>query len=260
MLSPEDRLQCVQHLLQARRQRQLARQPSRSFPGLDIDDAYGIQELWVQACVAAGNRAVGYKIGLTTHALQQALQASEPDYGRILDDAVFRAGEPISAALFLQPRLEVELAFMIEADLQGVGTSTRDVLLATGAIIPALEIVDRRTELPRAITDTIADNAAFGALVLGAARIDPTRADLHWIAGSVARNGVIEETGVSAAVLGHPAAAVAWLVAALARTGRKLEKGQIVLSGAFMRSIEVRAGDEVLADYGPYGKLQVVFT
>ncbi len=260
MLSHEDRLRCVEHLLRARSRNQLVPQLSRIFPALDLEDAYGVQDLWVLARAATGSRAIGYKVGLTTRGMQQALQACEPDYGRILDDAVFTAGERIPAARFLQPRIEVEVAFVMDADLHGAQISVDDVLRATRAIFPALEIVDRRTELPRTITDTIADNAAFGGLVLGSEQIDPAHTDLRWIAATMARNGVIEETGVSAAVLGNPAAAVAWLAVRLASAGCGLEKGQIVLSGAFMRSIEVAAGDDVLADYGPFGKLRVSFT
>ncbi|TIQ75167.1 MAG: 2-oxo-hepta-3-ene-1,7-dioate hydratase, partial [Mesorhizobium sp.] len=168
--------------------------------------------LWAEGRIAKGARVAGHKIGLTSRAMQMASKMTEPDYGRILDDALFNDGAQIRADLFIKPRLEVELAFIMGENLEGPSTRIYDVMRATEFIVPALEIIDYRTEVPRAITDTIADNAAFGAIVVGGRVIRPMDIDIRWIGATLSKNGIIEESGVSAAVMGHPAAGVAWLV------------------------------------------------
>jgi 2-oxo-hept-3-ene-1,7-dioate hydratase len=162
--------------------------------------------------------------------------------------------------LFLKPRLEVELAFVMGADLEGSGLRIYDVMRATELIVPALEIIDYRTEVPRAITDTIADNAAFGAMVVGGRPVRPLDVDIRWIGATLSKNGIIEESGVSAAVMGHPAAGIAWLVNKLHAVDTGLKKGQIVLSGSFTRPVDIKAGDVIHADYGPLGAIGVSFT
>ncbi|MGH8139401.1 MAG: 2-keto-4-pentenoate hydratase [Steroidobacteraceae bacterium] len=259
MLSDEECRRCAEDILRAARHREPIQQPTRTFPAMDILDAYRIQDLCVQARIAGGARVVGHKIGLTSRAMQVALQTNEPDSGRILDDAVYRHGAQIRADSFLKPLLEVEVAFIMGENLEGPDVRTEDVMRATQRVVPALEIVDRRTDLPRTLIDTIADNAAFGAIVIGADSRPPKDVDVGWLGATLARNGVIEESGVSAAVMGHPAAAVAWLANRLHGAGAGLEKGQLVLSGAFMRPVNVKAGDSILADYGPLGTLGVSF-
>lgn len=260
MLTDEERRRGAQALERAARERKAIPQLSRTFPAIQIEDAYRIQDLWTEARVAAGARVVGHKIGLTSRAMQMASKMTEPDYGRILDDAFFNDGAQIGADRFLKPRLEVELAFIMGADLEGAGTRIYDVMRAAEFIVPALEIIDYRTEVPRAITDTIADNAAFGAIVVGGRPIRPMDVDIRWVGATLSRNGIIEESGVSAAIMGHPAAGVAWLVDKLAAVGGRLEKGQIVLAGSFTRPVDVAAGDVIHADYGPLGAIGVSFT
>jgi 2-oxo-hept-3-ene-1,7-dioate hydratase len=226
---------------------------------MEIEDAYDIQRRWAAARVAKGAKIVGRKIGLTSRAMQQASKMTEPDYGLILDDALYRDGARIAAGTFLKPRLEVELAFVMAADLRGPGCQVHDVLQATALVTPALEIIDYRTEVPRAIVDTIADNAAFGAIVLGGRPVRPFDLDIRWIGATLSQNGVIEESGVSAAIMGHPAAGIAWLVNKLALLGDGLKAGDIVLGGSFTRPVDIRAGDVIFADYGPLGAVGVSF-
>jgi 2-oxo-hept-3-ene-1,7-dioate hydratase len=226
---------------------------------MTIADAYRIQDLWIEARLANGAKVAGHKIGLTSRAMQMASKMTEPDYGRILDDALYNDGARIDAARFLKPRLEVELAFVMGADLEGHNCRIHDVMRATEFIVPALEIIDYRTEVPRAITDTIADNAAFGAIVMGGRVIRPMDVDIRWVGATLSKNGVIEESGVSAAVMGHPAAGVAWLANKLAAVHTKLGKGQIVLAGSFTRPVDIAAGDVIHADYGPLGAIGVSF-
>ena len=160
---------------------------------------------------------------------------------------------------FLKPRLEVELAFIMGEYLEGPGARIYDVMRATEFVVPALEIIDYRTEVPRAIVDTIADNAAFGAIVVGGRPIRPMDVDIRWIGATLSKNGIIEESGVSAAVMGHPAAGIAWFVNKLHAVDARLEKGQIVLAGSFTRPVDIAVGDVIHADYGPLGAIGVSF-
>jgi len=259
MLTEEQRREAAQQILQAERDRKPVRQLSQTFPAMEIEDAYRVQALWAEERIAKGARVVGHKIGLTSRAMQMASKMTEPDYGRILDDALYNDGAQIAADAFIKPRLEVELAFVMGEDLEGPGTRIYDVLRATEFIVPALEIIDYRTEVPRAITDTIADNAAFGAIVIGGRTIRPMDVDIRWVGATLSKNGVIEESGVSAAIMGHPAAGVAWLVNKLHAVDAKLLKGQIVLAGSFTRPVDIAAGDVIHADYGPLGAIGVSF-
>lgn len=259
MLTDEERRSAAQALLGAEESRVPIPQLSKTYPQIEIEDAYRIQDLWAEGRIAKGARVAGHKIGLTSRAMQMASKMTEPDYGRILDDALFNDGAQIRADLFIKPRLEVELAFIMGEDLEGPNTRTYDVMRATEFIVPALEIIDYRTEVPRAITDTIADNAAFGAIVVGGRVIRPMDVDIRWIGATLSKNGIIEESGVSAAVMGHPSAGIAWLVNKLHAVGGKLEKGQIVLAGSFTRPVDIAAGDVIQADYGPLGALGVSF-
>lgn len=257
MLTDEERREGAQAILRAERERKPIPQLSKTFPKMEIEDAYRVQDLWAQARIAKGARVVGHKIGLTSRAMQIASKMTEPDYGRILDDALFNDGEQIPIETFIKPRLEVELAFIMGEDLSGPGARIYDVMRATEFVVPALEIIDYRTEVPRAVVDTIADNAAFGAIVVGGRVIRPMDTDIRWVGATLSKNGIIEESGVSAAIMGHPAAGIAWLVNKLHAIGGKLEKGQIVLAGSFTRPVDIVRGDVIHADYGPLGAIGV---
>ncbi|MCB1334838.1 MAG: 2-oxo-hepta-3-ene-1,7-dioate hydratase [Roseivivax sp.] len=259
MLTDVQRQAAAEAILQAERSRVPCVQPSRQWPGMTLDDAYDVQRRWAEARIAAGARIVGRKIGLTSRAMQMASKMTEPDYGVILDDQLYRDGAQIAAGTFIKPRLETELAFVMGQDLSGDGCQMHDVMRATEFVSPALEIIDYRTEVPRAIVDTIADNAAYGAIVLGGRIFRPFDLDLRWIAATLSKNGVIEESGVSAAIMGHPAAGIAWLVNKLAPLGGGLKKGDIVLGGSFTRPVDIASGDVIFADYGPLGSIGVSF-
>lgn len=259
MLTDQQRQDASDAILQAERTRKVCPQPSKTWPDMTLEDAYDVQRRWAEARIAGGAKIVGRKIGLTSRAMQQASKMTEPDYGVILDDALFHDGARIGAGTFIKPRLEVELAFVMGEDLSGAGCQVHDVLRATEFVQPALEIIDYRTEVPRQIVDTIADNAAFGAIVLGGRTIRPFDVDLRRIGATLSQNGVIEESGVSAAVMGHPAAGLAWLVNKLAPLGDGLKKGDIVLGGSFTRPVDIVSGDVIFADYGPLGSLGLRF-
>lgn len=260
MLTEAERQSAAEALLRAEQTRRPIPQLSVSHPAITLENAYDIQHRWAGLKVAAGARVIGRKIGLTSRAMQMASKMTEPDYGVMLDDALYRDGARIAASRFIKPRLETELAFVMGADLSGAGCQMHDVLRATEFVSPALEIIDYRTEVPRAIADTIADNAAYGAIVLGGRIFRPFDTDLRWIAATLSKNGTIEESGVSAAIMGHPAAGIAWLVNKLAPLGGGLKAGDIVLCGSFTRPVDVAAGDVIFADYGPFGAIGVSFS
>ncbi len=259
MLSNEERRVAADALLRAEQERKPIVQLSKTYPHMEIEDAYRVQDLWAQSRIAKGARMVGHKIGLTSRAMQMASKMTEPDYGQILDDAMFNDGAQIPVNRFMKPRLETELAFIMGDDLEGPGARIYDVMRATEMVLPALEIIDYRTEVPRAITDTIADNAAFAAIVVGGRPVRPMDIDIRWVAATLSKNGIIEESGVSAAIMGHPASGIAWLVNKLHAVGAKLKKGHIVLAGSFTRPVDIAAGDVIQADFGTLGGIGVSF-
>lgn len=259
MLTEAERKQVADAILAAEDSRKVCPQPSKIWPQMTLEDAYDVQRRWAEARIARGAKIIGRKIGLTSRAMQQASKMTEPDYGVMLDDALYRDGARIAAGTFIKPRLEVELAFVMGQDLSGAGCQIHDVLRATEFVTPALEIIDYRTEVPRQIVDTIADNAAFGAIVLGGRPVRPFDVDLRWVGATLSQNGTIEETGLAAGIMGHPAAGLAWLVNKLAAQRDGLKKGDIVLGGSFTRPVDIRSGDVIHADFGPLGGIGVSF-
>ncbi|KRD45843.1 2-oxo-hepta-3-ene-1,7-dioate hydratase [Cellulomonas sp. Root930] len=229
-------------------------------PGMTVDDAYAVQGEWRRRAVAAGRRPVGRKIGLTSKVMQAATGIDEPDYGAIFADMVYENGSVIEHGRFSNVRIEVELAFRLVEPLDGPDATIFDALRATEYVVPALEILSSRIELAgRTIVDTISDNAAMGAMVLGGTPVRPDDVDLRWVAAMLHRNETIEESGVAGAVLGHPALGVAWLANKLAQHGDRLEAGDLVLAGSFTRPIWVQPGDTVLADYRDLGTITCRF-
>ncbi|WP_425840500.1 2-oxo-hepta-3-ene-1,7-dioate hydratase [Microbacterium sp. PA5] len=229
-------------------------------PEATVEDSYAIQRVWRDRMTAAGRRLVGRKIGLTSRAMQQATGIAEPDYGVMFDDTVFRSGDGVPVDHFSNVRVEVELAFVLKEPLAGPDATLADALRATDYVVPALEILNSHIELEgRTIVDTISDNAAYGAMVLGETRRRPDEVDLPWVPAVLRKNGEVEETGVAAGVLGHPATGVAWLANKIHPHGDRLEAGEIILAGSFTRPVWVARGDEVLCDYGPMGTISCRF-
>ena len=232
---------------------------------METADSYAIQDAWTAMKLEDGRSIRGRKIGLTSRVMQQAMHIDEPDYGTLLDDMFFEDGAEIEAARFTDPRVEVELAFVLKRPLAGQVTLF-DVLDATDYVVPAVEIiaarsyrVDPETGRPRVVLDTIADNAASAGVVTGGRRVKPAEVDLRWVAALLYRNGVIEESGVAAAVLGHPANGIAWLAGKFAHHGIALEPGQVILAGSFTRPVIVEAGDTFNVDYGELGSVSCRF-
>lgn len=239
---------------------------SIAHPEMTMDDAYAVQAAYVAARHAQGRKSIGWKIGLTSKAMQYALNIATPDSGVLLDDMAFEDGATIPADRFIQPRIEAELAFVLKSPLKGPGVSVLDVMNATDHVVPALEILDTRilradpaSGNARTIVDTISDNAANAGIVTGGRAVRPDAVDLRWAGAIVMRNAEVEETGLGAGVLNQPARGIAWLANRLAAYGQHIEAGQIVLSGSFIRPVEARHGDTILADFGPLGTVGCYF-
>jgi 2-oxo-hept-3-ene-1,7-dioate hydratase len=266
VLSFEAVADAAQRLDEAERTRTPIRQLSLQYPDMTLEDAYAVQRAWVDTKLARGAVLRGRKIGLTSRAMQQAVSITEPDHGAIFDDMFFDDGGEVPTERFIRPRVEVELAFVLDRPLRGPNVTTLDVLDATRWVTPALEILDARVQMSdpetghlRTIVDTVADNAADAGIVVGGRAVRPTEVDLRWISALLYVNGVIEESGVAAAVLNHPANGVAWLANKLAPFGVGLEPGQVILSGSFTRPVHASSGDTFHADYGPMGAITCRF-
>ncbi len=266
MLDPSVHAALAQELDRSERTRVQLEHFSKLHPAMTVDDGYAIQREWMKLKRAAGHRSVGRKIGLTSRAMQIASQITEPDHGLLLDHMQIRDGSEVQVARFIVPRLEVEFAFILARPLQGPGVSLFDVLNATGYVVPALELIDARIEqldrvskAPRKVFDTIADNAANAGIVTGGRPMKVDAVDWRWAGALLYKNGVIEESGLGAAVLNHPANGVAWLANKIGAYDERLEAGEIVLGGSFTRPVACAAGDTFHADYGPLGSISVRF-
>ncbi|RZV48435.1 MAG: 2-oxo-hepta-3-ene-1,7-dioic acid hydratase [Acidimicrobiales bacterium] len=252
---------------EAERTRTQIRQTTSLHPDMTIDDAYRVQAAWLDLKLSRGENLVGHKIGLTSRAMQQAMNITTPDSGFVTDAMVFEPNTTLAASDFLDPKLEVELAFTLGRDLAGLELTVDDVLDATAFVQPAVELIaarsfrrDPETGRTRTVVDTISDNAADGGIISGGDRVAPRDVDLRWISALASRNDIIEETGVAAGVMGHPAMGIVWLARRYAEQGLHLEAGQVILAGSFTRPIDIRAGDRFRFDYGDMGAFDVDFS
>jgi 2-keto-4-pentenoate hydratase len=211
-----------------------------------VEDAYRIQLLNVKRRLADGRKIVGKKIGLTSPAMQTMFGVGEPDYGHLLDDMLIHQGEGLKVEQLIQPRVEGEIAFILDRDLKGPGVTPTEVLRATAGVVAALEIIDSRIkDWKIKIQDTVADNASSAAFVVGSKMVSVTGLDLRHVGFVLTKNGRLSSLGAGAAVLGSPAQAVAWLANKMGEFGVALNAGEIVLSGAACAAVPISAGDSV---------------
>jgi 2-oxo-hept-3-ene-1,7-dioate hydratase len=260
MLSDAERNKAADILMAAEKDRKQAVQLSITFPNIVIEDSYAISTIVAERKIAAGQKLIGHKVGLTSKAMQRSSMIDEPDFGFILDGQMIADGAKVKHADYCKPRVEVELAFIMGKKLLGPGVGLADVLRATEYVVPALEIVDARLQDQRKITDTVADNGAAAGICMGGRPVGPMDVDLRWVGGIMYKNSEIEETGLAAGVLGHPALGVAWLANKLGQHGVALEPGHVVLAGSFTRVVFAQKGDTIHADYGPLGGIAIQFT
>jgi 2-oxo-hept-3-ene-1,7-dioate hydratase len=266
MLSASQISEAVESLDQAEATRVQCALLSLKYPEATMDDAYAIQAAWVQRKLSAGRKIIGWKIGLTSKAMQSALNIATPDSGVLFNDMLFEDGANIPQSRFIQPRIEAEIAFVMKHDVKGPNVTAAEVIAATDFVAPSMEILDTRilridsaTGKARNIVDTISDNAANAGIVIGRQKHKPQDIDLRWAGAIVSKNGEVEETGLGAGVLNDPALGIAWLANRLAQYGDSISAGEIVLSGSFIRPIETRHGDVFQADFGPFGAVGCSF-
>jgi len=248
-------------LVQAERTREAVPPVTARVPELTVEDAYRVQLKVMEARVQEKRRVVGKKIGLTSAAMQNLLGVFEPDYGHLLTGMEVADGGTIPLGELMQPKVEPEVAFLLNKDLTGPGVSLSDVLRATDAVVPALEIVDSRIrDWKIKIQDTVADNASSARFVLGGRLTRVGNLDLSLIGLAFRKNGEVLGTAAGAAVAGHPAAAVAWLANKLADFGIGLKAGEVILSGAFLAAVPPVAGDFFEACFDRLGTVGVRFS
>lgn len=259
MLTEAQRAQVVRSLLESHRTKKQGERPSQMFPEIKIEDSYAISSAVAQERVKAGARIIGHKIGLTSKAMQASSKIDEPDYGYLFDDLLLNDGAKVKFEDFCVPRVEPELTFILKEPLKGPGIGLIDVLRATEYVVPSIEIIDARVTEPRKIFDTVADNGAAAGIVLGGRPVRPEDVDLRWVGAIFYRNSEIEETGLAAGVLGHPAMAIAWLANKLAPFDITLQPGDLMLSGSFTRPVWAAKGDTLHAGFGPLGSVSVQF-
>ena len=259
MLTEQQRREASRLLLEAEANRVQIPGPSRSWPEITLDDSYAIAAIGIETKVSRGALFRGRKVGLTSRAMQRSSRINEPDFGVLLDNMFFENGAVLSRADYTVPRVEAELAFIMGDRLAGPDVTLEDVLVAIDHIFPSIELIDARAEDPRTIFDTVADNGAAAGVILGRERLEPGDLDLRWVGAILLCNGEVEETGLGAGVLGHPAKAVVWLANKLAGFGLAIEPGEVVLTGSFVRPVWAESGDVVVADFGDFGTINLEF-
>jgi 2-keto-4-pentenoate hydratase len=230
------------------------------LPEQSIADAYLVQEAGTNMALAAGRRLVGRKIGLTSLAVQKQLGVDQPDYGMLFADMEVSEDGAVPAGTLIQPKVELEMAFILKHNLTQGDTTLPEVLAAIDWVVPALEIVDSRiANWKISICDTIADNASSGLYVLGGAARRVDEVDLRLAGGVLEKNGEPLSFGTGAACLGNPLNAVKWLAQVMARAGRPLQSGDVVLSGAFGPMLPAAPGDVFEGRIDGLGRVGVRF-
>ncbi len=260
MLTAQQHVEAARLLREAEASRVAIAPLAGLFEGMDVTDSYEIQLINIALRLEAGATTVGHKVGLSSKAMQEMMGVDEPDYGHLLSDMACHEDVPVDTSAFLLPRVEPEVGFILGADLPGEGCTEADVLAATEALAPALELIDSRiADWKIALVDTIADNASSAGFVLGAARIRPSDIDLLTIPCVLRCNNEIVGEGRSDAILGNPVTSVAWLARKVASFGVRLKAGHVVLPGSVTRAIDARPGDVFSADFGPLGPVSLSF-
>lgn len=265
-MTPEDHARAAADLLQAEQSGEQIGLLTLRHPDMGMDDAYAIQNAIYRAKIEASRRVIGWKIGLTSKAMQYALNIDIPDSGILFDDMAFQHGATVPTGRFIQPRIEAEIAFVMKSPLGGADVTRADVIAATDYVAPSIEILDTRIQRvdaasgkARTVFDTISDNAANAGIVLGAERHGVDAFDLRWVGAITSRNGEVEETGLGAGVLNDPVESVVWLARRMAQYGQSIATGQIILSGSFIRPVECSSGAVIHADFGAFGDVAIAF-
>lgn len=265
-MTPDDHARAAADLLEAEKSGRQIGLLTLRHPEMTMDDAYEVQNAIYRAKLAARQRVIGWKIGLTSKAMQSALNIDIPDSGILFDDMLFKHGASVPKDRFIQPRIEAEIAFVLKSAVGGADVTRDEIIAATDYVCPSIEILDTRIQRQdsdtgklRNVLDTISDNAANAGIVLGDTRHALEDCDLRWVGAITSKNGDVEETGLGAGVLNDPIESVVWLARRMAHYGQAIEAGQIILSGSFIRPVECPSGSEITADFGKFGRVDISF-
>ncbi|WP_109528040.1 2-keto-4-pentenoate hydratase [Nocardia aurea] len=233
---------------------------TEKYSDLTLDDAYAIQLLQIDERLRAGATVKGHKVGLTSAAMQKQLGVDQPDFGHLLEGMFHIEHTAIPADIYLQPRIEPEIAFILRRPLKGPGVTAAEAIAAVDFVLPALEIIDSRIRDWRiGILDTVADNASSGGVVLGSHPTALADVDLRLVACALYVCGEPAGNGVGGAVLGSPLNALVWLANTLGGRGIGLEAGHVVLPGSVMAAVPVSPGDVVTASFTGLGSVTARF-
>ena len=265
-MTPQDHARAAADLLNAEKTGKQIGLLTRRPPEMGMHDAYEVQKAIYNAKLVEGRKVIGWKIGLTSKAMQYALNIDIPDSGILFDDMAFEHDSTIPNGRFIQPRIEAEIAFVMKDAIGGDGVTRQDVIAATDYVAPSIEILDTRilrvdpeTGKTRSVFDTISDNAANAGIVLGPQKHAVDAFDLRWVGAITSRDGEVEETGLGAGVLNDPVQSVMWLAQRMAQYGQRIEAGNVILSGSFIRPVECPSGSDIHADFGAFGHVSIAF-
>lgn len=252
-----DTSQAVIQLTSAVADRKSTTPLTNEWSDLNVETSYDIQAQVVKARLDQGSVIVGAKLGLTSVAKQQQMNVTEPAYGWLTSDMRIDPGQAVDTSRFIQPRVEPEIAFVLKNDLEGAHIGAADVIAATEFVAPAVEVIDSRyAGYKFTLPDVVADNSSSAGFVLGGGGIDPKGVDLRLIGCAFYVNGELVATAAGAALLGHPASCVSWLVRKLAARGEGLRAGQVILAGAMTEAKAVTPGSSVVAAFDRLGTIE----
>ena len=259
-MNTQDHLAAADALLQAARTRQAIVPLRETYPHFNGEDAYAVQEINTRRQLESGARLVGRKIGLTARSVQQQLGVDQPDFGMLFAHMAFRDGEPIGWRHLMQPKVEAEVALVLDRDLPEPGVTVAQMLRATAFALPAIEVVGSRiADWNISFVDTVADNASSSAFVLGSTPVPLAGLDLRLAGMVMERGGDQVSLGAGAACLGHPLSAAVWLANTMASRGSGMKAGDVVLTGALGPMVAVRPGDVFEARIEGLGAVRAVF-
>lgn len=247
----------AQDIRRARAERRTIARISETHGIAGLDAAYRVAEINTRARLdEPGRRVVGMKVGLTSKAVQQQLGVDQPDFGLLFDDMEYLDGDAVPMARLIQPKVEAEVAFVVDRDLDDEAPTWSEFVNALAYALPALEIVDSVIQDWKiTLVDTVADNASSALYVLGQQPVALGALDLGEVGMQMSVNGVVVSVGSGAACLGHPLRAAHWLARTMAARGQPLKAGQVILSGALGPMVPLKTGDLVLARIGDLGSV-----
>lgn len=248
------------HLENCQLNRQDTPKITDTYSDMTWDDAYAIQDRILAAKLARGSSVAGYKAGLTSHAKMKQMGVTDPVFGFLVNEYIVPDGGEVKVSELIHPKIEPEICFVTRQELKGPGCSIASVLAATDLVLPGIEVIDSRyRDFKFDLKSVVADNTSAARFVVGGHAVPARSVDLRTTGVVLEKNGEVVALGAGAAVLGHPAAAVAMLVNHLGRYGKSLPAGSLVLSGGVTEAVAVKAGDNVTLRMQGMGSVSMRF-